>query len=284
MRNAGPLLSLERQLRAGVALRLEALSERGAMLGGMGQGSGSAHGAVADISRRQGDLVTRSQVLSAGMTESALRHKIRADGPWKIVLPGIYLLHNGGLTEGQREIATVLYAGRESVITGPAALRRQGVRIPQGEIVDVLIPEASGRQSIGFVRTHRTIRMPGRPWLSDGIRWAPVARAVADTSRAGLELRDVRALVADAVQRRKCTVRQLADELRAGPNRESGKLRSVLDEVAAGIASAAEGDLRSLIKRAGLPEPMYNPDLYVGSEFLARPDAWWRDAWPCGRS
>ena len=33
-----------------------------------------------------------------------------------------------------------------------------------------------------------------------------------------------------------------------------------------------------LIKRSGLPEPMYNADLYVGSMFLARPDAWWKDA------
>src|SRR5262249_9659056 len=42
--------------------------------------------------------------------------------------------------------------------------------------------------------------------------------------------------------------------------------------------SAAEADLRQLIRRSGLPEPLYNPDLYVGSAFLARPDAWWKDA------
>lgn len=60
-----------------------------------------------------------------------------------------------------------------------------------------------------------------------------------------------------------------------GPTRESGRLRAVLDEVADGVRSAAEADLRLLIKRSGLPEPLYNPDLYLGSMFLARPDAWW---------
>ena len=36
--------------------------------------------------------------------------------------------------------------------------------------------------------------------------------------------------------------------------------------------------MRQLVKRSGLPEPMYNPDLYTGAGFLARPDLWWKDA------
>jgi hypothetical protein len=37
-----------------------------------------------------------------------------------------------------------------------------------------------------------------------------------------------------------------------------------------------------LVKRSGLPEPMYNPDLYTASGFLARPDSWWKDAGVAG--
>jgi hypothetical protein len=120
--------------------------------------------------------------------------------------------------------------------------------------------------------------MPQRPWVTDGIRWAPVPRAVADVARGGLAARDVKALVATAVQRRTCTIYQLAAELSSGPARASGILRAALDEVADGVASAAEGDLRKLVKTGRLPEPMYNPSLYVGKEFLAKPDLWWRDA------
>ncbi len=216
--------------------------------------------------------------MAAGWTEGTLRHRSRSGGPWRLVLPGIYLSTNGLLAAGQREIAAALYAGPECVLTGLAALQHQGVRVPTTDLVDVLIPASMKRQSLGFVRVHRTTRMPDQLFVRDGIRWAMTARAVADTARGEYDVREVRAVVADAVQRGRCTISQLAEELRAGPKRESGRLREVLEEVADGVRSVAEGDLRLLIKRGGLPEPMYNPDLYVGSRFLARPDAWWPDA------
>jgi hypothetical protein len=49
-------------------------------------------------------------------------------------------------------------------------------------------------------------------------------------------------------------------------------------EVAEGVRSTVEADLRKLIKRAGLPDPLYNPKLYAGEEFIAMPDAWWPEA------
>ena len=30
-----------------------------------------------------------------------------------------------------------------------------------------------------------------------------------------------------------------------------------------------------LIRRAGLPEPLWNPRLYLGGLYLGKPDAWW---------
>jgi hypothetical protein len=234
--------------------------------------------AVAAVLRQQGGLITRPQALAAGWTIARLRHRARADGPWRVVLPGIYLSANGPLAGGQREIAAALYAGPGCVLTGPAALRQQGVRVPATELIDVLVPASAKRQSVSFIRMHRTTRMPDQVFIVDGVRWALAPRAVADTARSEYELREVRAMVADAVQRGRCTIQQLATELRAGPSRESGRLRAALEEVADGVGSVAEGELRQLIKRSGLPEPMYNPDLYVGSQFLARPDVWWPDA------
>ncbi len=112
--------------------------------------------------------------------------------------------------------------------------------------------------------------------VCDGpLRYAPAGRAVADTARALADQVEARAVVASAVQRGQCTIAQLAAELRDGPVRGSAHLRAVLAEVIAGIRSAPEGDLRRLIIRAGLPQPLYNPSLYVGEVFLARPDAWW---------
>jgi hypothetical protein len=238
--------------------------------------------AVTKVLRQQGELITRSQLLAAGWTDATLRYRTRVGGPWRAVLPGVYMSHNGPLNGGQREIAAVLYAGPGCIITGQAALQRQGVQVLVTESVDVLVPRSTRKQSTNFVRVHRTARLPERPWVSDGIRWAPVARAVADVARGAAELREVRSVVAGAVQRGRCTVEQLAAELRTGPRRGSALLRAALEEVADGVRSAAEGDLRRLVKVSKLPEPMYNARLYVGSEFLAQPDAWWPDAGAAG--
>jgi hypothetical protein len=238
---------------------------------------------VKAVLRKQGGVITRAQVLEAGWSEGKLRHRARPGGPWRAVLPAVYLSSNGPIAGGQREIAAVLYAGPECVLTGPAALAQLGVRAAVTDVIDVLIPVSAKRRDVGFVRVHRTARMPEQAHVLNGIRWALAARAVADSARAEFDLREVRELVAGAVQGGNCTIEQLVQELRAGPTRESGRLRAVLGEVADGIASAAEGDLRQLVKRSGLPEPMYNPDLYAGSEFLARPDLWWPDAGVAGQ-
>jgi hypothetical protein len=85
-------------------------------------------------------------------------------------------------------------------------------------------------------------------------------------------------VVAEAVQRGRCQVPHLAEELACGPVRGSALLRQALAEVAEGIRSTAEGDLRDLIVWARLPVPMFNPRLMVGQEFLVQPDCWWPQA------
>jgi very-short-patch-repair endonuclease len=245
---------------------------------GMKRAITTADKAANALLRQQGALITRRQALAAGLTKDAVRHRLSPDGSWRVVLPGVYLGHKGDLTSGQREIAASLYAGRGCVITGSAALRRHGVRVPMSDTVDVLIPSVSRRQSLSFVQIHRTKRMPEGPWRADGLLWAPPARAVADEARCGHGLREVRAFVADAIQQGKCTVAQMVSELREGPSQGSWALRDALEEVADGVRSVAEGDLRKLIKNGRLPAPLYNPRLFVGDTFLAMPDAWWAEA------
>jgi hypothetical protein len=57
-----------------------------------------------------------------------------------------------------------------------------------------------------------------------------------------------------------------------------GVYLSVLAEVADGIRSTAEGDLRDLVRAARLPMPLFNPSLFDGELFLGKPDGWWPDA------
>ena len=83
------------------------------------------------------------------------------------------------------------------------------------------------------------------------------ARYVLERARAdaaGLApMADARTIVASAVQQRLCTIAQLAGELGQRHRGRDALLRAVLAEVADGVRSAPEGDLRALIISAGLP-------------------------------
>jgi very-short-patch-repair endonuclease len=233
---------------------------------------------LAELLRKQHQVIARRQIITCGMTEGALRARIRPGGPWQRLLPGVYLAVTGTPTADQRDMAGLLYAGPGSIITAAAALRRLGLRAPRIDVVDILVPAARRRQNAGFVRVFRTTRMPEQACISGQIRFAMAARAVADAARTLKDLGEVRAVVAGSVQRRWCRVTELAEELRRGPATGSAHFRRVLAEVADGIRSAAEADLRDLVKRAGLPMPMFNARLYAGQVLIAVADAWWPEA------
>jgi hypothetical protein len=236
-------------------------------------------GGLLALIKEQHCVVTRGQVLAGGLTPHALSHRLRRGGPWQTLLPGVYLAITGTPTPVQKEMAAILYGGAPAVITGAAALRHHRMPAPDCGLIDILIPVAKKRQSHSYVRVHRTTLIPklvaGRPPLN----YALPARAAADAARWLSDLREVRAVVAGAVQSQRCTVAELTAELRLGAIRDSALLRSVLAEAADGVRSAPEAELRVLIRKAGLPMPMFNPRLYLpDGTFIAEPDAWWPDA------
>jgi len=188
--------------------------------------------ALSRVLERQLDVIARHQALAVGMTNHALAHRLRSGGPWRILLPGIYLAATGAPTTLQQEMAALLYAGDGSVITGPAALRCHHIRTDPSDVVDVLVPASRQRLNQAFVRLHRTTRLPSRTWRAGPVRYTLLPRAVADTVRDMTSLRDVRAVVADAVRQGNCPVPDLMEELTAGPNKGSALFREALTDVA----------------------------------------------------
>jgi len=235
--------------------------------------------ALRALIEKQEHVVTRTQALSGGLTRHALSHLLRKGGSWQPVLPGVYLTVTGTPTQVQREMAAMLYGGRYTVITGSAALRYHRMTGPESDTVDLLIPAVRKRQSVSYVMVHRTNHIPKQVMGPPPRNYALPARAAADAARWLTDLREVRAVVAGAVQNKRCTIDELAEELRAGGLRDSALLRIVLAEVSDGVRSAPEAELRVLISKAGLPMPMFNPTLYLlDGTFVAKPDAWWPDA------
>jgi hypothetical protein len=237
----------------------------------------------ARIARGQYYVVARSQAIECGMTRGTIAYRLRPEGPWQQILPGVYLTVTGAATPQQRETAALLYAGPQSVITGPAAVRRHNLRCAGLNILDVLIPADSHRKSTGYVQIQRTTRMPEALYTAGPIRFTSLARAVADAARAMNRFSDAQALVCEAVQRGRCTLDELVQELNNGPSAGARWYRMALAEVSDGIRSAAEADLKRLIDRSDLDKPVYNADLYtLDGIFLGRPDAWFGRAGVAG--
>lgn len=136
-----------------------------------------------DLLRRQYGVVTRCQALECDMTPSAITHRLRSEGPWRQMLPGVYLTVTGTAKPDQRDVAALLYAGPRSAITGPVAVRRHNLRCAGLNVLDILVPADSRRKSTGYVQIQRTTRMPGDLYTTGPIRFTSLARAVADAAR-----------------------------------------------------------------------------------------------------
>jgi hypothetical protein len=227
----------------------------------------------------QYDVCSAEQAAACGLTSKAVAWRLRRDGPWQRLLPGVYLAVTGPVAQAQREMAALLYAGPRGILTGPVAVRRHGLTSPGPNTVDVLVPLTVRRQSTAFVRLHRTARMPEQFAVTGRVRFAESARAVIDAARGFARFDDVRAVVCEAVQRRACTLQGLVDELNAGPIAGSAALREALAEIGDHVRSVAEAEFRRLLLGSGLQRPMFNAQLFdARGIFIAMVDAWWQRA------
>lgn len=235
-------------------------------------------GQLRQILRAQHQVITRAQALECGVPHATVDRRAAPGGPWQKLLPATYLTVTGRPTPEQCQVAALLYGGPNSVITGPAAIRLHRLRSPGPDLIDVLIPQAVKRQSVGFVRIHRTTRMPGF-YTAGPIRFARVGRAVADAAHGFTSLDDVRAVIAEVVQRRACTIAEIGIELEEGSRRDTKYLRTALAEVRAGARSAAEAKFMKRLANSDLPMPEFNVTLVAADgTFIAEVDAWWGEA------
>lgn len=231
------------------------------------------------IAGEQYGVIHRQQALECEMSRSAIDYRIRDDGPWQVILPGVYARATGTLTTDQRAMAALLHASPDGVITGAAAVRRHNLTCAGLNEIDVLVPIETRTMSTGFVRVIRTRRMPDTYRSTEKIRFAELPRAVADASRGMSRLSDVRALVSEAIQKGSCKLAPLITELDDGPSAGSRWFRQALTEVGDGIRSAAEADLRTIIIKSDLETPIYNAELYLeDGTLLGIADAWWQRA------
>jgi hypothetical protein len=221
------------------------------------------------------DVVRVSELEEIGMPRSSVYRRCLPGGPWRRLLPGVILLHPAQPTDEQRLRAGLLRGGQRAMITGLWALRRHGLRqVPEPEDVHLLVPHEREVTSAGFALIERTTRLP-KALTREGLPVAPVHRAVLDGARRIRDFDIVQAMLAEAVQRKRCTPDQLERELRLGSQRGSAIPRRALQALLNGAESVAEADAWEVWKLSGLPTAEWNVRVCDRSgTFIAKPDAW----------
>lgn len=218
-------------------------------------------------------VVTLKELLAAGVTRSAVDHRRRSH--WQEPLPRVFVLHNGPLTWRQKFHAALRYAGPGARLTSLAVLALHGFRdVPPASslrTLHVLLPSPLKRRSVSYVKVARTRHLPPRPTYASGFPCVTLPWALADACAGDLRP----GLLYEAVQRHRVGAVALREAFRTRQVPVSGELAAVLADLAAGVHSVAEGWARRLIARNGLPDPLWNQDLFVDGEWLCRPDAYW---------
>ncbi len=232
---------------------------------------------VEALARPQAGLVTRAQLLAAGL-DRGLPAREQAAGRWQRLGSGLYLTAAGPPAPAQRLRAGLLLAGPGAQLCGPTAARLWGLRdAPVAEEVHVLLPESRRRVEAPGVVVHRSRDVPP-PWTVGGLPVVALARAAVEAARWAGGLRAARAVLAAAVADGRCAPDELEDWLARGGQQGSRDARRALADARAGAASAPEAEVADLLAplaaRGRLPRFLLNPDLHVEGVRLGRPDLW----------
>jgi hypothetical protein len=224
----------------------------------------------------QSGLATADQLRTCGLTPAGLRWRLERD--WRRVLPRVVAAGRSPLTDHQRLVAALLFAGEGAVVAGPTAALWHGVRSAAiDRRVHVTIPATRCIRSQGVVLVHRTRRPDASAWHRGVLVVSSPARAVADAARDVGES-DARRLVIEALQRRLVSAAGLRHELLAGPRAGAAVLARALAEAEQGAWSIPEADLARIVARSALLPPMWaNPRLTLGARRLPTPDGWFDD-------
>ncbi len=234
---------------------------------------------TSSLINRQDGLATSRQLTDLGWSRSTIAHRCGKGGPWQRVLPRVILLQTGAPSPRQRLRAALLYAGEGALLTGAAALTLYGVRglgpPAKAPPVDVLVPAGRNPRSRAYVRIHRT-RNEVRRLPVEGLPCAHLARAVIDAIPTLGDGRAVTALLAEVVQRGRCTLDDLMSTLKSVHRGSDPRITPTIEGLTAGIRSVAEADARRVLAAAAIASPVWNHNLYLrDGTFLARPDAYW---------
>jgi len=215
--------------------------------------------AIAEVAARQRGVITRAQLLEAGLTREAIDHWLKSRRLHPLYR-AVYLLGHAHETEGVRELAAVLACGPGAVVSHRSAAGLWRLPVPVAGDLDVTVPGRDRRPRQG-IRVHRVATLHRRDVRRlGGIPLTAPARTVADLS-AVVSPRDLERALAEAETRRLVRRSDLLSLLARRSGRPGARaLRALIADGAAPALTRSEAEERllALIRLARLDAPEVN--------------------------
>jgi very-short-patch-repair endonuclease len=229
--------------------------------------------AIARLAARQRGVITRAQLLEAGLTRNAIDNWLKS-ARLHSLYRGVYLLGHAHSIEGARELGAVLACGPGAVLSHRSAAALWRLLPDAGDDVDITVVGHNCGLKPG-IRLHRVAALD----RSDvrrlgGIPVTSPARTILDLS-AVVAPRELERAFAEVHARRLAHRNQLLPLLaRCSGRRGARALRTLIDDDAAPALTRSEAEERllALIRAAELPAPEAN--VRIGRHEV---DFLWRD-------
>jgi very-short-patch-repair endonuclease len=226
---------------------------------------------VAQLAAVQHGIVSRAQLLDAGMSSGAIAHRL-AHGRLHRIHRGVYPLGHRIAPPWARETAAVLAYGALAALSHRTAGKLWGLLSEDDEHVHVtVVGEGKGRPGI---RIHRARSLESRDLARrHGLPLTSPVRTLLDLSGA-LSRRELERAVEEAERTGLVRSAQLAALLARSPGRRgTGAFRTLLERTTAQTLTRSEAEERllALVRAARLPHPELNVHI-AGHEvdFLSR--------------
>jgi Transcriptional regulator, AbiEi antitoxin len=215
---------------------------------------GTVEEVLARIARRQHGVVTRGQLLDAGVSSDAIKWRIR-EGSVIRVHRGVYRVGHRAPSIEARYLAAVLACGEGAVLSGLAAGYLWGLVKGTAPPPEVTAPT---KRRIKGVRTRRARRRDTEATTRHGIPITTVPRTLVDLS-SSLQSADLARACHEAGVLHRTTPRQVEEILRHRPSAPGAKrLRKVLRGEVQVTLSRLERRFLERLREARLPQPETN--------------------------
>jgi very-short-patch-repair endonuclease len=207
---------------------------------------------IAQIAARSHGVVTRRELLDAGISRAEIEHRLRKGSLLREHL-GVFRVGHRAPSIEARYLAAVRACGEVAALSGRAAAHLYGLVAEPPPLPEVT---CRGRRRVKGVRTRRTSVIDGTTYR--GIPIATVARTLVDLA-AVLGPEALGRACHEAGVKYGTTPRQIREILDRRPNsRGAGKLHRIISGEDPITLSKLERSFRDLLCGAGLPLPVTN--------------------------